>query len=79
MESTREHKGYQLKRRPRRYSRLPQQQRFLDALEFCGIKKGMSKADLQRKMVDCIPEFYREHKDDDKGLHGEALQTVQRD
>lgn len=79
MEQSGGNKGYQLKRRPRRYPRLPQQQKFLDALEFCGISKGMSKADLQRKMVNCIPEFYKEHKDDDKGLHGEALQTVPRD
>ena len=76
------HKGYQLKRRPKEYPRLPQQQKLLDALEFCGIRKGISKKELQEKMVNCLPEYYqkhKEHKDDDKGLHGEELQAVQGD
>lgn len=73
------HRGFSLKRRPKRYSILPQQRKFLDALKFCGIKRGISKSELMERMKNCIPEFYKEHKDDDKGLHGEALQTMQRD
>ena len=41
--------------------RTPQQQKFAKALEFCGIKKGISKRELQQKMVDCLPEYFREH------------------
>jgi len=54
-------RGFSLKQRPKKYPRLPQQQMFLDALEFCGIKKGISKQELQEKMVTCIPTYYREH------------------
>lgn len=39
---------------------LPQQRRFKEALEYCGIKKGITKLELQQKMVECIPEFYKE-------------------
>ena len=76
MQHTNEHKGYQLKRRPREYPRLHQQQKLLDALEFCGIKKGISKKELQEKMVNCVPQYYKEHKNDNKGLHSEALHTL---
>jgi hypothetical protein len=73
MESAGSHRRYQLKRRPRKYPRLPQQQKFIKALEFCGIKKGISKREMMEKMVHCIPRFFKEHKDDDKGVHSEAL------
>lgn len=53
-----------LKRRPRRYPRTKQQQKILDALEFCGIKKGISKQELQEKMADCIPQYFRDHKEE---------------
>lgn len=79
MEHSGGNKGYQLKKRPREYSRLPQQQKLLDALEFCSVKKGISKRELQEKMVSCIPQYYKEHKDDDKSLHSEALQAMPRD
>ncbi len=67
---------YQLKKRPGKYSRLPQQQKFLDALAFCGIKKGISKKQLQEKMSTCMPQYFKEHKNDGKDLHSEALPTV---
>lgn len=54
------HKGYSLHTRPRKYRRTKQQQTFADALEFCGIKKGISKRELMEKMRDCIPEYYRQ-------------------
>lgn len=63
MEYTVSRRGYQLKRRPKKYPRTPQQQRFLDALDFCGVKRGISKEELQEKMVRCIPEYHREHKE----------------
>jgi len=53
------HRGYTIKRRPRRYLITPQQQRFIEALKFCGIKKGISKAELMIKMKTCIPQYFK--------------------
>jgi len=61
MEHAGGHKGYQLKRRPKKYPRTPQQQKFLDALGFCGIRKGITKSELQENMVNCIPRYYKEY------------------
>lgn len=79
MEQAAGHRGYQLKKRPKKYSRLPQQKEFLAALKFCSIKKGISKRELQDKMVNCIPRYFKEHKNDNKDLHSKALQTMPRD
>lgn len=65
-----------LKRRPKKYPILPQQLKFLDAIEFCGIKKGISKRELQEKMRDCIPQYYKECKGNDKNLHSKTLPTL---
>lgn len=73
MEKTKSHRGSQLKRRPRRYRLLPQQQLLIDASRACGIHKGMSKEELMDKMVNCVPQYCKEHKDDYKNLHREAL------
>lgn len=40
---------------PRPYPLTSQQRKVRDAARACNIKKGMSKSDLQRAMVDCIP------------------------
>jgi len=68
MEKAGGHKGYQLKQRPRKYPMTKQQSRFIKALSFCGIVKGISKAELMDKMRNCIPGYFREHHDD-KDLH----------
>jgi hypothetical protein len=47
-----------LKRRPRAYPATQQQVNFRKALEYCEIRKGMPKAELQEKMKNCLPEFY---------------------
>lgn len=73
MEKTVSHRVYQLKRRPRRYHRLPQQQLLIDAARACGIQKGMKKRDLMDKMVHCIPQYCKEHKNDNKNLHDATL------
>ncbi len=62
------HKGYSLARRPKSYTSTPQQGKFRAALEACGIKKGISKKDLQMRMRDCLPKYFEEHKDG-KDLH----------
>lgn len=40
---------------PRDYPKTPQQKRVGDAARACGIRKGISKADLMRAMKECIP------------------------
>jgi len=52
-----------LKNRPSRYLITPQQQKFIAAREFCGIKKGITKAELMDKMKNCIPQYYKENDD----------------
>ena len=69
MEKAGRRRGYQLKQRPRQYPITPQQQIFIKALNFCGIKKGISKAELMDKMRNCLPEYFRRYHDD-KDLHG---------
>jgi len=69
MEKAGRRRGYQLKQRPRQYSATPQQERFVKALRFCGIKKGITKAELMDKMRNCLPEYFRSRRDDDKDLH----------
>jgi len=39
---------------PRQYPMTSQQRKVANAAHECGIKPGMSKADLQAKMVDCV-------------------------
>jgi len=51
---------FYLKKRPGQYPITPQQQKFIEAKEFCGIRKGITKAELMDKMKNCIPKFYRE-------------------
>ncbi|MDD5510833.1 MAG: hypothetical protein PHI12_08485 [Dehalococcoidales bacterium] len=57
------HGGLIVHQAPREYEQTPQQKLFKEAAEHCGIKKGITKAELLDKMKNCIPEFYRQHKD----------------
>lgn len=51
--------GFVLGLRPRRYKTTPQQMRVSEAAEHCGIRKGITRAELVDKMRNCIPEFFR--------------------
>ena len=46
--------GFVLAKRPRDYPMTAQQRKVRDAAKGCGIKHGMSKAELQKAMVDCV-------------------------
>ena len=48
-----------LRKRPKPYQLQEQHALVQEANEFCGIKKGISRADLVDKMRNCIPEFYK--------------------
>jgi len=52
--------GFVLSLRPRRYKTTPQQARVSEAAEHCGIKKGITRAELVDKMRNCIPKYYEE-------------------
>lgn len=56
-------KQYQLKRRPKAYQITEQQKNFINALKFCQIKKGIKKAELQGKMKTCIPQYFKDLKE----------------
>jgi len=43
---------------PGDYPLTSQQLKIKEAAKACGIKKGMSKADLMNKMKDCIPSKF---------------------
>ena len=47
-------KGAYFAFKPKSYPLNSQQRKVRDIAHACGIKKGMSKADLQRAMVDCV-------------------------
>jgi len=47
-------RGFFISSLPRPYPRTSQQKRVATVAEQCGIKKGIAKAELQRKMVDCV-------------------------
>lgn len=72
-------KHYQLKRRPKNYPITEQQENFIKALRFCHIKKGMKKAELQDRMKNCIPDFFKDLKEQEKAvaLEGVALDNVE--
>ena len=47
-------RGFYIASLPRPYPMTPQQKKVKTTAIDCGLKKGMSKADLQRAMVDCV-------------------------
>lgn len=47
-------KGLYIAALPRPYPKTRQQQKVKDVAANCGIKKGISKADLMNKMKDCV-------------------------
>lgn len=47
-------RGFYIASLPRPYPLTSQQKRVKSVALECGLKKGMSKADLQRAMVDCV-------------------------
>jgi len=55
-----------IKNRPRSYPSTPQQIKFKKITKICGIHKGISKADLQRAMKECIGPLMRGEKIGDK-------------
>lgn len=55
------HRGFVLSVRPKKYFATKPQQVFSQITKLCGIKKGMSKADLQAKMKECVGPAMKEY------------------
>jgi len=53
-----------VKRKPKPYALTEQQEVFKEALESCGIKKGITRAELVNAMRTCIPKFYEKRRND---------------
>jgi len=51
-------RGYYIAALPRPYPMTSQQRRVKNAAATCGIRKGMSKSDLQVAMKTCIPRQF---------------------
>lgn len=47
-------RGYYIAALPRPYPTTPQQAKVRRVADECGISKGIAKAELQRKMKDCV-------------------------
>ncbi len=60
------HKGLVVGNRPKRYKTTPQQLRFREAAEHCGIKKGMGRSELIVAMKECLPKFFSGQKGQDE-------------
>lgn len=61
MNKTHEHGIFIVRSMPAPYPLTKQQLRFREIAEFCGIKKGITRDELIDKMINCIPQFWREH------------------
>lgn len=53
--TTKQHAGMVIAANPKPYKMNSAQRRVAEAAKACGIKKGMSRADLVSKMRTCIP------------------------
>jgi len=50
---------------------------FKEANAYCGIEKGISKAEMMEKMKGCIPQFFKEAKEHGyQNIHVEELPPV---
>ena len=47
-------RGWVISSLPRAYPRTAPQKRVASVAAECGIKKGISRAELRRKMIDCV-------------------------
>ena len=55
------HKGFIVSQRAREYPETEPQRVMRKIVEKCGIKKGITKAELQRAMRECVGPLMREY------------------
>jgi len=48
-----------VKNRPKEYPATSQQLKFKEVTKFCGIRKGITKAQLQKQMKECVGPLMR--------------------
>ena len=56
---------FYIRSRPKKYQMTSQQKKMKDVVEECGIRKGITKKELQIKMVECVGPKMRETKKTD--------------
>ena len=57
------HSGFIVKKRPKKYPITKPQEIMRQIVRECGIRKGMTKAELQRAMKECVGPKMREYYD----------------
>ncbi|MFA5376681.1 MAG: hypothetical protein WC455_13115 [Dehalococcoidia bacterium] len=55
--------GFIARRPPSSYPLNSQQVLIKEASQYCGLRKGMPRAELMEAMRTCMPEFFRKHKE----------------
>lgn len=55
-------KGLVVSRRPSGYEMTEHQKLFKEVVDRCGIKKGISKEELQKAMKECVPQEWEKIK-----------------
>lgn len=55
------HKGFSVKKRPREYRVTEPQEIMRQVVKECGIKKGISKVELQKAMIECVGPTMKEY------------------
>jgi len=61
--------GFIVKKRPKKYPITKPQEIMRQIAQSCGIKKGISKAELQRAMKECVGPKMREYYDKRRAGH----------
>lgn len=62
-DETKSTRGFMARRPPSSYPLNSQQILIKEASDYCGLRKGMSRAELMAAMRTCMPEFFRKHKE----------------
>lgn len=62
-EVTKQKRGLSVHLRPKSYPITTAQKNLQRCNETCGIKKGMTRAELVKAMKECVPEYYRRLKE----------------
>jgi len=63
VEKTAKKEIFYVRKMPSPYPLTQHQRDLIQASKECGIEKGISRRDLVDKMVNCVPEKYREVKE----------------
>jgi hypothetical protein len=63
VEMTAKKEIFYVRKRPAKYPLTQHQQNLIEASKECGIVKGIKRSELIEKMVNCVPDKYKEVKE----------------